>query len=292
MVDAGDGIRTITTPIGTLGSSKSESSRPDPVLLVRAGDRSAWRRGRRAPSRPRAAGDRAERRLLARRGQSTSTTRAARPCRAAMVCTPRTNASASAASSGPTQATRAAYRPAPPRRARRRLRRAAPPASSRGRARRGSSGGGPSSSRRRARSARSDAAPRPLRPPRRRSSPPTTMTSGSPATLASVPPLLRSTLRARLHLERPDDADAQPGGRRRCGRPLRRRRRRRCGALPQPAAAPAQSRDSAMRAALIRIPPKTDGAGRDGPPRRASRPPIRLLDGGRDALEPCRPSAA
>jgi hypothetical protein len=40
-----------------------------------------------------------------------------------------------------------------------------------------------------------------------------------------------------------------------------------CGALPQPAAVPAQSRDSAMRAALIRIPFKIDGAGRNGPPR-------------------------
>src|SRR5665213_3422165 len=39
-----------------------------------------------------------------------------------------------------------------------------------------------------------------------------------------------------------------------------------CGALPQPAAVPAQSTDNAMRAALIRIPFKIDGAGRDGPP--------------------------
>ena len=39
-----------------------------------------------------------------------------------------------------------------------------------------------------------------------------------------------------------------------------------CGALPQPAAATAHSTDSAMRAALIRIPSKIVGAGLVGPP--------------------------
>ena len=39
-----------------------------------------------------------------------------------------------------------------------------------------------------------------------------------------------------------------------------------CGAPPQPAAAPAHSTDSAMRAALTRIPSKIVGAGLNGPP--------------------------
>src|SRR6476660_7037519 len=57
-----------------------------------------------------------------------------------------------------------------------------------------------------------------------------------------------------------------------------------CGALPQPVAAPAHSTDSAMRAALIRIPSKSSWGGPRRPAPCESNLPIRLLDGGGNAL--------